>query len=107
LFELNKTTIKDASMPVLDEAVARLKADKESYIVVDGYTDVTGHSVYNRKLSMKRANAVRAQLKKMGISPKRVKIIGHGAKDPIGDNKTAEGRMENRRAVMHLWVKED
>lgn len=107
LFELNRTVIQQSSYPILEEAVKKLKEDKESYILVDGYTDATGRAAYNKKLSVKRANAVKAQLKKMGVDPKRVKIVGHGSKDPAADNKTPEGRMQNRRAVMHLWVQED
>ncbi len=102
-FEVDKTVINETSLPVLEEAVKRLKEeDKESYIIVDGYTDITGKPAYNKALSMKRAKAVRAQLLKMGVDPKRIKLVGHGAKQPAASNATPEGRMENRRAVMHL-----
>jgi outer membrane protein OmpA-like peptidoglycan-associated protein len=107
LFEVNRTVIQQTSYPILEDAVKKIKEDKDSYIEVDGYTDNTGHAAYNKKLSIKRANAVKAQLKKMGVDPKRVRIVGHGSKNPAADNKTPEGRMQNRRAVMHLWVKED
>ncbi len=106
LFELNRTVIHKSSYPVLDEAYKRLSEDKEAFIIVDGYTDITGKPAYNKKLSLKRANAVKNHLVKMGISPKRIKIVGHGAKNPAGDNTTPEGRMLNRRAVMKLNVGE-
>jgi outer membrane protein OmpA-like peptidoglycan-associated protein len=106
LFEVNKTTIQKASEPTLDEAVRLLNQDKTSYIIVDGYTDITGKRAYNKVLSVKRANAVKKKLEAMGVDPKRIKIEGHGSKDPVGDNKTREGRLENRRAVMHLNVGE-
>jgi outer membrane protein OmpA-like peptidoglycan-associated protein len=101
-FELNKTVIHESSYPVLEEAVKRLKEDKENYIIVDGYTDITGKPAYNKVLSLKRAKAVKAKLVKMGINPRRIKVVGHGAKSPAATNDTPEGRMMNRRAVMRL-----
>jgi outer membrane protein OmpA-like peptidoglycan-associated protein len=106
LFELNKTIIHPSSYPVLNRAVELLTADKDSYIIVDGYTDITGKPAYNKALSLRRAKAVKAELMRMGISAKRIKIVGHGAKNPAADNGTTEGRMQNRRAVMHLSVGE-
>jgi OOP family OmpA-OmpF porin len=102
LFELNKTVIHPSSYPVLNKAVELLNADKDSYVIVDGYTDITGKPAYNKKLSMRRAEAVRSELMRMGISKKRIKMIGHGASSPAASNDTEEGRMQNRRAVMHL-----
>jgi outer membrane protein OmpA-like peptidoglycan-associated protein len=106
LFEVNKTVIQKTSEPTLDEAVRLLNQDKTSYIIVDGYTDISGRPAYNKVLSVKRAKAVKKKLEDMGVDPKRIKIEGHGSKDPVGDNKTLEGRKENRRAVMHLNVGE-
>ncbi len=106
MFEVNKTVIHKSSYPTLDEAYRRLNEDKESYIIVDGYTDITGKPAYNKKLSLRRAAAVKAHLVKMGVSAKRIKIVGHGANGPVGDNSTKEGRMLNRRAVMKLNVGE-
>jgi outer membrane protein OmpA-like peptidoglycan-associated protein len=106
LFELNKTIIREASFPVLELAVRKLNEDKEAYVIVDGYTDITGKPAYNRGLSLRRAQAVKAKLKSMGISAKRIKVVGHGASSPAASNDTEEGRMQNRRAVMHLSVGE-
>jgi outer membrane protein OmpA-like peptidoglycan-associated protein len=106
LFELNKTVIHPSSYPVLNRCVELLNQDKENYVIVDGYTDITGKPAYNKGLSIRRAKAVKAELMRMGISARRIKIVGHGAKDPAASNETAEGRMQNRRAVMHLSVGE-
>jgi outer membrane protein OmpA-like peptidoglycan-associated protein len=106
LFELNKTVIQVSSYPVLEVAAKKLDADKESYVIVDGYTDITGKPAYNKALSLRRAKAVKKRLIEMGVSAKRIKIVGHGAKSPAASNDTEEGRMQNRRAVMHLSVGE-
>jgi outer membrane protein OmpA-like peptidoglycan-associated protein len=104
LFEVNKTVIHHSSYPVLDEAVKKLNADKDAYVVVDGYTDNTGSRAYNKGLSVRRANAVKAHLIKLGIKANRIKIAGHGMNSPAADNSTEEGRLKNRRAVMHLSI---
>ncbi len=106
LFEVNRTVIQKSSYPILEEAHTRLGQDENAYIIVDGYTDVTGKPAYNRKLSLKRAAAVKEKLVKMGVNPKRIKIVGHGSDSPVGDNTSEDGRMLNRRAVMKLNVGE-
>ena len=102
LFEVNKNDIDAASYPVLDEAVRFLEEDKSVTIVIDGYTDNSGSEMYNKVLSLKRANEVRKYLTNKGASIKRLKVVGHGPKDPIADNATPEGRAKNRRATMHV-----
>jgi outer membrane protein OmpA-like peptidoglycan-associated protein len=105
LFDVNKTTVAKSSVPVLETAIQKLKEEGTGTIViVDGYTDNTGSKAYNKKLSMRRAMAVKKQLVKMGADPKRIKVIGHGSKNPAASNKTRAGRMQNRRAVMRLKV---
>ena len=102
LFGVNKIKILPVSLPVIDKA-ARLLTQHEAYkIIVDGYTDTTGNQAYNQVLSVARANAVKRLLEQKGIDARRIRIEGHGSKQPAADNKTRKGRMENRRAVMHL-----
>ena len=77
-----------------------MKADKSKTLVIDGYTDITGPLYFNKALSVKRANAVKKDLTKRGVNPRRLKTVGHGPNHPVGDNTTPEGRQQNRRAVM-------
>lgn len=100
LFEFNKSTIHPVSYPVLEEAAHEMNEDKSKTIVVNGYTDIVGSSKYNDSLSVRRAYAVKKHLVKMGASPRKIKVVGHGKKSPVGDNSTYEGRAENRRATM-------
>lgn len=104
LFDVNKTKVSDVSMPVLETAIKKLKEEDNTIIIIDGYTDITGTKAYNKKLSIRRAQAVKKELVARGADPKRIKIVGHGPKDPAASNKTKEGRMQNRRAVMRLKV---
>ncbi len=102
LFDVNKNVISEASYPVLEEAVKELSEDKTVTVVIDGYTDNSGSEVYNKVLSVKRADAVRKYLQGKGVSTKRLKVVGHGPSNPVSDNSTPEGRAQNRRATIHV-----
>lgn len=102
LFDLNKTVIKKSSYAALDQAIADLKANPKAIVVIDGYADATGKSIYNKKLSAKRAEVVKAYLRKHGVSPRRIKIKAHGEKSPVADNKTKDGRAQNRRVELNI-----
>jgi outer membrane protein OmpA-like peptidoglycan-associated protein len=103
-FDPNKRTITATSRPTVDYAASKLIENKEAYIVVTGYADNSGNHAKNMELSIKRAEAVKAELIRMGVDEKHIKVAGKGEKDPIGDNKTPEGRAKNRRAVLTLDI---
>ncbi|MDH5276396.1 MAG: OmpA family protein, partial [Gammaproteobacteria bacterium] len=50
-------------------------------------------------LSERRAQSVADYLASKGISRDRLQVVGRGESEPIGDNKTADGRALNRRVV--------
>jgi OOP family OmpA-OmpF porin len=102
LFDWNKATIHKDSYSLLEEAAAEMKSDKTITITINGYTDTTGTDDYNKTLSVERAEAVKKHLIGLGISPSRLKIVGHGSKSPAESNNTAEGRKEDRRAIMKV-----
>ncbi|MBN9167944.1 MAG: OmpA family protein, partial [Myxococcales bacterium] len=66
-------------------------------ITLEGHTDSQGQRQYNMELGKKRADAVRDQLVSRGVAADRIKSVGVGPDRPIADNKTAEGRANNRR----------
>jgi len=72
--------------------------DKPSMKVsVEGHTDSVGSEAYNRRLSERRARAVRDYMVENGISPSRIATRGFGKSRPVASNETAEGRAQNRR----------
>ena len=97
VFKTGKATIDPASEPTLTEALNTMKANPDLAVEIRGYTDNVGKPAANTALSLKRAEAVRAWLVKAGIASTRIGVKGLGPKDPIGDNKTEEGRAKNRR----------
>jgi outer membrane protein OmpA-like peptidoglycan-associated protein len=73
------------------------KQDRDSKIIVNGYTDSQGNDGFNQTLSQNRADSVRTYLVSHGIASDRITAVGHGKSDPVADNASPEGRADNRR----------
>ena len=71
-------------------------------IIAVGHTDSIGSDAYNQRLSVRRAEAVKAYLVTKGIERNRVYTEGKGEKQPVADNRTAEGRAKNRRVEIEV-----
>ncbi|CAN5722959.1 hypothetical protein BH11BAC4_BH11BAC4_15710 [soil metagenome] len=101
-FETGKATLQPESYVVLDELVAYLNRKDDERIELGGHTDNVGSAASNLKLSLDRANTVRAYLLTKGIDPNRVTAKGYGMTQPIADNKSDEGRALNRRTEVKI-----
>lgn len=98
LFEVNSANIKPESNGVLKEVAEVLKKFAEIKINIVGHTDADGSDAANLELSKKRAESVKqALVKDFGIDAARINSDGKGEKEPVGDNKTKEGKAQNRR----------
>ena len=98
LFDVNAATIKPESSGVLKEIGSLLNEHKDVKIKIIGHTDSDGTDAANLELSKKRAEAVKAALAKdYSIEESRVQTDGKGESAPVGDNKTKEGKAQNRR----------
>jgi OmpA-OmpF porin, OOP family len=96
-FETGRATIKSVSFSLLDEVARALQANPSIRVRIEGHTDSQGKDRYNLKLSRARAKAVRKYLIGRGVASRRMVSQGYGETRPISDNRTAEGRAENRR----------
>jgi len=97
-FDTNKYTIRPADLAELQKAIEFAKKNPNAKIHVVGYTDSTGSAKLNQKLSENRAEAVKKYLVGEGpIAGEKITSEGKGAADPVGDNKTKEGKFLNRR----------
>ena len=101
-FDFDKATLKPEAKVKLDDMSSKLQGVNLEVIVAVGHTDSVGADAYNQKLSVKRADAVKAYLISRGIDEKRVFSQGKGESQPVADNKSKEGRAKNRRVEIEV-----
>jgi OOP family OmpA-OmpF porin len=101
-FDFDKAVLKPAGKASLDDLVSKLKDINLEVIIAVGHTDSVGTDEYNQKLSVRRAEAVKAYLQSKGVESNRVYTEGKGEKQPVADNKTAAGRAKNRRVEIEV-----
>jgi outer membrane protein OmpA-like peptidoglycan-associated protein len=97
LFASNESTLLPDAQTRLNQVAEALNQTKDRKVVVEGHTDSKGSPSTNQSLSQRRADAVREYLVSRGFPSERIEAHGVGADRPIADNKTAEGRANNRR----------
>jgi OOP family OmpA-OmpF porin len=100
LFDTGKDVIKPESEPLLAEVVKLLSTNANLKLSVEGHTDSEGNAKSNQTLSQKRAESVRKYLVGKGVDGKRLSAKGWGDTKPVADNRTAEGREQNRRVEL-------
>jgi OOP family OmpA-OmpF porin len=101
-FDFNKSVVKPDGKAKLDDLVGKIKDINLEVIIAVGHTDAVGGDAYNQKLSVRRSESVKAYLVSKGIEKNRVYTEGKGEKQPVADNKTAEGRAKNRRVEIEV-----
>ena len=101
-FDFDKSVLKPAGKAKLDDLVSKVKGINLEVIIAVGHTDSIGTDAYNQKLSVRRAEAVKAYLVTKGIEKNRIYTEGKGEKQPIADNATKEGRAKNRRVEIEV-----
>ena len=98
LFDFQRADIKPESYGVIREIASVLKENPAIRVKVVGHTSSDGDDQANMELSRKRAMAVKELLvSEFGIEAERIEPDGKGETQPIGDNKTREGKAINRR----------
>jgi len=101
-FDFDKAVLKPEGKARLDDLVGKLKAVNLEVVIAIGHTDSIGTKEYNQKLSVRRANAVKAYLVSKGIEANRIYTEGKSETQPIADNRTKEGRAKNRRVEIEV-----
>ena len=101
-FDFDKSVLKPEGRAKLDDLVSKMSGLNLEVIIAVGHTDSVGTDAYNQKLSIRRSEAVKAYLVSKGVEKNRVYTEGKGEKQPVADNKTAEGRAKNRRVEIEV-----
>lgn len=107
MFEYDKADIRPESFGLCDEIVDVIqKNPRIKKISIEGHTDGDGSAKYNKKLSQKRADAVKKYFVEKGVEEARLQSVGHGEDKPLAENDTDEGKEKNRR-VEFLILEQD
>jgi OOP family OmpA-OmpF porin len=102
-FAFNSSKLQPEFNPVLDKLAQAVKADPDAVIVLEGRTDSTGDADYNIKLGQQRLDAVLRYLVVQSEVPiQRIYQISLGKDKPVADNKTKEGREQNRATTVRV-----
>lgn len=101
-FRLNSSELTDEAKAALDQLGQRIVGlNRPVFVEIQGHTDATGSESYNEELGFERAEAVRRYFSRQHNIPlARMSTISYGESMPSGDNRTRDGRMQNRRVVV-------
>ena len=102
LFDFDKAVVKPEGKSKLDDLSNKVKGINLEVVIAIGHADSIGSDAYNQRLSVRRAEAVKAYMISKGIEPNRVYTEGKGEKQPVADNKTSDGRAKNRRVEIEV-----
>lgn len=104
LFDTGKSDLKPEAKKNLKDMAEIMKKYPENVLTIKGYTDSTGSQKINEDLSQKRAEAVKSELVTSGLAVDVVGTQGMGPANPVADNKTSDGRKQNRRVEIEVTV---
>lgn len=106
LFKTNSAELQPQAKANIEHLANILKKYPDSDILVEGHTDSDGDDAYNQKLSERRAKAVAAYARSIGVAGSRMKTVGYGETQPVASNDTAEGKQVNRRVEIAIMANE-
>jgi outer membrane protein OmpA-like peptidoglycan-associated protein len=108
LFDSGKSELNDAAKQSLDEMAAKVQPFKRFVVEIQGFTDQVGAPDYNLELSRQRASSVQRYLIMQHKVPLyRISILGAGEDAPVADNKTRDGRKQNRRVEVKVYTADE
>lgn len=100
LFATGRADLQPGVRRSLERIAEVLRQHPERRLLIEGFTDSTGGSAMNQRLSQRRAEAVRTALIRAGVAPQRVEVRAFGEEYPVADNATPAGRQQNRRVEL-------
>lgn len=101
-FDVGRSAVSPTLARVLDQFAGTLQQNTVTQVSIIGHTDSTGSDAVNNPLSVDRANSARDYLIARGVAATRFATEGRGAREPVADNGTAEGRAKNRRVEIYV-----
>src|SRR5690349_221457 len=83
LFDFDKAVLKPAGKQALDDLASKIQGMNTEVVVATGYTDRIGSDKYNDRLSLRRAQAVKAYLVSKGVPANKIYTEGKGKRNPV------------------------
>ncbi|MGB4063761.1 MAG: OmpA family protein [Azonexus sp.] len=102
LFQTDKAALSEDGLNTSRKLAKVLEENPERTVLIEGFTDSTGSTAHNQRLSESRATSVRLALQNMGVNRNRIAIRGFGESYPVAGNDTNEDRQLNRRVEIIL-----
>jgi OmpA-OmpF porin, OOP family len=105
-FNFDSYELTPEAKDALNQLASQIK-DRDNFILeIQGFADWMGSDAYNNQLTQRRADAVRRYIAEQhNVALFRMHILGFGEVRPVADNKTPEGRAENRRVEIRLLTR--
>jgi outer membrane protein OmpA-like peptidoglycan-associated protein len=101
-FNTDKATLRESSYDALNDLLSAMQTNKAMRVEIAGHTDDRASAEYNKDLSQRRAESVKAYLVENGIAKDRIRAKGYGESEPVASNETEEGRQQNRRVEVRV-----
>jgi len=102
-FKVNSSALDNMGKGTLDKIAGDMSGQRQGYMIeIQGFTDSTGSEQFNIGLSQRRAESVERYLVSKNIPLYRISIVGLGEDNPVADNKTNQGRAQNRRVEVRV-----
>ena len=96
-FDFDKSDIRPDARPIIEEAASNARKGGVSRINLTGHADRAGPDAYNLRLSQRRAEAVKAELVRLGFNASDIAVVAKGEADPLVPTADGVREPKNRR----------
>ncbi len=104
LFDVDKSALSSTASGNLAALAETLNKYPDTDVLIEGHTDADGAEDYNQRLSVERAQSVKAFLLGKSVASARMTTSGYGETQPMADNTTAAGKAKNRRVDIAIYA---
>ncbi len=101
-FDWDRADLTTRARQIVAQAAEASARTQTTRIEVDGYTDLSGTALYNRRLSIRRAESVQSELVRDGVPQREIAIYGYGETNPLVQTAQGVREPQNRRVEIVL-----